>query len=82
VSSLFLSSHVEKFGCYAVKLYVTGQPTEVVIDDSFPFDETPEHDDWAFAKSVSDNGVYIQVLEKAFAKVFGSYEAMQCGKPY
>jgi calpain-15 len=55
---------------------------EVVVDDLFPFDDTPEVDHWAFAKASNDCEVYVMVLEKAIAKVFGSYEAIESGKPH
>ena len=53
-----------------------------MIDDYIPFDDKPEVDNWAFARAKNDNEVYIILLEKAFAKVFGSYEAIEAGKPY
>ena len=53
-----------------------------MVDDVFPFDDSPEVDHWAFAKADNDNEVYVMILEKALAKVYGSYEAIEAGKPY
>jgi hypothetical protein len=52
--SLFKSQRKNKFGCYAVNLYINGEKKEVVVDDLFPFDDSPEIDHWAFAKASSD----------------------------
>lgn len=73
----FVSKRKNKFGCYAIKLFVNGEATEVVIDDLLPYDYSPEVDNWAFSHTKTDNEVYVLLLEKAFAKVFGSYEAME-----
>jgi len=47
-----------------------------------PFDDSPEMDTWAFARGTSDREVWVLILEKALAKVYGSYEACEGGKPY
>jgi calpain-15 len=82
IINLFASQKKNTYGIFGVNLYVNGEFKEVVVDDRFPFDETPEIDTWAFAKASSDCEVYVMVLEKAIAKVFGSYEAIEAGKPH
>ena len=82
VKDIFLSKSVTRSGAYAVRLYVNGEPQDVVVDDSFPYDETPEVDTYAFSRQSIDREIWVQVLEKAYAKVFGSYEAIEGGKPY
>lgn len=79
---MFKSQKKNKFGCYGVDLYVTGEIQEVVVDDVFPFDDSPEVDTWAFAKASNNNEVFVMILEKALAKIYGSYEAIEAGKPY
>jgi len=69
-------------GAYAVRLYVNGEPTDVVVDDYFPYDPRPEKDCWMFSRDTKENEIYVQVLEKAYSKVFGSYEITEGGKPY
>ena len=69
-------------GAYAVKYYVCGEPHDVVIDDHFPWDSRPEKDCWFFSRDTSENEIWVQIMEKAFAKVFGSYEVCEGGKPY
>jgi hypothetical protein len=46
-----------------------------------PFDDSPEVDNWAFARNKNVNEIYVLLLEKAIAKVFGSYEAIESSKP-
>ena len=82
IKDIFLSKSVTQSGAYAVRLYANGEPQDVVVDDSFPYDETPEVDTYAFARQTADREIWVQVLEKAYAKVYGSYEAIEGGKPY
>jgi calpain-15 len=61
-------------------LFLNGEVTEVVVDDLIPYDYS-DSDCWAFARA-KNREVYVLILEKAFAKVFGSYEALEQGMPY
>ena len=69
-------------GAYAVRLFVNGEPNDVVVDDYFPYDPRPEKDCWLFSRDTNENEIWVQILEKAYAKVFGSYEVTEGGKPY
>ena len=69
-------------GAYAVRLYVNGEPNDVVVDDHFPYDPRPEKDCWFFSRDTTENEIWVQILEKAYAKMFGSYEIVEGGKPY
>jgi len=53
-----------------VEFFICGQKTIVVVDDRFPYDE--ERGNWAMTRT-SQNEIWVMVLEKAWAKVFGSY---------
>ena len=79
---MFLSKSITRSGAYAVRLYVNGEAQEIVIDDYFPYNDTPEVDTYAFSRQSCDREIWVQVLEKAYAKAFGSYEAIEGGKPY
>ena len=70
IRSIFLTDKVNQAGCYAVKLWVDGSEKVVVVDDLFPFD--PYKEQWAFSRS-KQNEIWVLILEKAWAKVFGSY---------
>ena len=40
----------------------------MLIDDSFPFDDAPEGDSWAFARMSKDDEYWVLCIEKAVAK--------------
>lgn len=61
-------------GCYAVSIYVNGEERKIVIDDNFPYDTNTDR--WAFARPSKNDGIieiWPLILEKAWAKIFGSY---------
>ncbi len=72
VERIFISKEVNEAGCYAVKFYINGEPKIVVVDDYFPYD--PFKEQWAMSKPSEDcNEIWVLIIEKAWAKVFGSY---------
>ena len=75
---VFLTDKVNPAGVYAVKLYIVGVDREVVVDDQFPYD--PYKEQWAFARS-KQNELWVLILEKAWAKVHGSYHRTENGTP-
>lgn len=56
--------------------YINGDKREVYVDDYFPFN--PATNDWAFSKAVG-NELWVLLLEKAWAKIFGSYQRIESG---
>jgi calpain-15 len=60
---------------------VTGVQTcalPILIDDRFPYDTHKET--WAFTRPRrSRNEIWVLILEKAWAKVFGSYQRIEAG---
>jgi len=74
IKRIFITSEPNVAGCYAVTIYVNGEKRTVVVDDQFPFDA--EKGKWAFARPSRDDGdneIWSLILEKAWAKIFGSY---------
>ncbi|CAE8596814.1 unnamed protein product [Polarella glacialis] len=65
----------EDKGLYVVRFYKNGKFQDVVVDDFFP----TKYDRMAFASSGKDNETWVQVLEKAYAKLHGSYDAIEGG---
>ena len=49
----------------------------IVVDDHFPYD--PERMDWAFTKPNQTKQIWPLILEKCWAKVFGSYQSIEEG---
>ena len=81
VREMFLTQEVNSAGCYALHLYVDGIARVVVVDDFLPF-KTDKNDELklAFAKSSKgENELWMMLVEKAWAKVCGSYEAAEGG---
>ena len=74
IRRLFVSDKVTEEGIYAVKLSKNGEQVEVVVDDYVPcLDNKP-----LFVKP-DQNGMWGLILEKAWAKLHGSYEVMHSG---
>jgi hypothetical protein len=71
VKRIFITQKVNKAGCYAVKMYVNGEMKTIVVDDQFPFNERSNK--WAFSRTTKTNEIWVLILEKAWAKIFGSY---------
>lgn len=76
VDKIFITKQANTAGIYQVTLYITGEEKVITVDDYFPF--CPSKNDWAFSKSV-DNEIWVLILEKAWAKVHGSYQRIEGG---
>lgn len=65
---------------YAVTLCDSGEWKTVIIDDFAPcYDYSKQP---AFSRNVDeDNGIWVSLIEKAYAKIFKSYEAIVSGSP-
>lgn len=58
--------------------YVNGIKTPVIVDDYLPIDE---NGNVAFASSKTQE-IWVSLLEKAWAKLHGSYARIEGGCPY
>lgn len=63
-------------GLYAVKLFWNGQWHYIITDDRFPC----ENNELVYAKPKGKNEIFIMLLEKCWAKLFGSYKTSTKGK--
>lgn len=77
IKRIFITKEVNDAGIYAVHLYINGEKRTVVVDDYFPYDEDKET--WAFSRPSHSSEIWVLVLEKAWAKVFGSYQRIEAG---
>jgi hypothetical protein len=65
--------------CYEVNLFTMGLPHRVRIDDYFPCRISSGS---PFYASSITNALWVMILEKAFAKMYGSYRALASGWQY
>ena len=70
---LFVPTTQEDIGRYCVKFWKDGKWVRVVVDGSFPCDCTGAP---IYAHGLEPNQVWPNVIEKAYAKLHGSYEVL------
>jgi hypothetical protein len=82
----YLTQKTNKAGCYAIRMNVDGEPLTVVVDDWFPFYKNKAGKEMFCFSRNKDNELadgegemWVQLIEKAWAKVCGSYEASEMG---
>ena len=63
---------------YAVRLFALGAPVSVHVDDYVPL---TKRNKTLFAHINDDNALWSVILEKAFAKLHGTYESIVGGSP-
>lgn len=78
IRRLFDSDRPNSEGLYSVWLNISGMWQQVVIDDFFPIDIHGNACEFAFTRTKEDE-VWPLVLEKAYAKAYGSYDLISAG---
>lgn len=74
---IFITKKPNKTGIYALKLLVNGQYRTILLDDYIPvFKHAPHIPSFIWSDSFN---VWAILLEKAWAKLNGSYEAITAG---
>ena len=76
LTNMFLIDEKNSANIYAVKMYALGVPVTVTIDDYLPLETYYET---LFARVSKDGALWGPILEKAFAKFLGNYEALEGG---
>lgn len=76
IKSVFLTQEINSAGIYAFRFFIRGKPWVVTIDDELLFDQD---DNLVFSKQGPNNEVWGPLLEKAFAKVKGTYSHVNGG---
>jgi calpain-15 len=71
IKRLLINPENMKFGCYAIWFCFDGDWKKMVVDSSVPCDEAGP----LFTKSLN-NEFWILLMEKAYAKYFGSYKSI------
>ena len=75
VERVFVKREISKYAIYCVALFLNGAWESVVLDSRFPVTtyEGAFYNCWAFATNIDNKGIWVMLLEKAWAKVHGGY---------
>ncbi|GLT39413.1 hypothetical protein SLA2020_136050 [Shorea laevis] len=76
ITEVIITQEYNEEGIYTVRFCIQGEWVPVVVDDWIPC-EAPGKP--AFATSKKGNELWVSILEKAYAKLHGSYEALEGG---
>ncbi|GAB2212288.1 hypothetical protein Droror1_Dr00025641 [Drosera rotundifolia] len=76
ISEVIITPEYNEEGIYTVRFCIQGEWVPVIVDDWIPC-ESPSKP--AFATSRKGNELWVSILEKAYAKLHGSYEALEGG---
>ena len=74
IRRLFIIDEVNEYGEYAVNLCINGEFQIIFIDDFFPCKKIDNIYLSAFSKPRENKLLWVLILEKAWAKVNGSYD--------
>ncbi|GMI23803.1 hypothetical protein TeGR_g13527 [Tetraparma gracilis] len=77
VKDLFVNTGQEKHGRYCVRFYKHGTWVNAIVDDVMPFNRAKQA---LFTRGGDANELATMLIEKAYAKVHASYEALIDGK--
>jgi len=78
VERLFVTKNGGKEGIHVINFWHNGIKEQVVLDDYFP---CKPFSGPIYTKT-SDDELWVAVLEKAYAKIYGCYERLVSGSPY
>ena len=76
--NLFVSDEYADQGIYVVQVFKNGEWVPVMVDDRIPVDIISSRP--LFARCGDPNEIWLLILEKAYAKVHGCYEALSGGQ--
>lgn len=80
IECIMVEKETTKNGEYQIKLYVQGIPTIVVIDDMLPCAKNSRHTAFTHSRG-SDQEIWVSLIEKAWAKLNGSFAMTIAGLP-
>ena len=83
VKRIFVNTETNEAGVYAIKLCINGEFKEIIVDDLFPCVANAAGNGYvtAFSKSRGGQEIWVQLLEKAWAKANLNYESTISGLP-
>jgi calpain-15 len=83
IARLFDDTTTNVAGVYSVWLNINGEWIEYLLDDFIPCHNDPKANNQPnFIFTVTEeNEIWVQLLEKAYAKAYGSFKAIEGGLP-
>ena len=79
IKILFPSLNISSAGVFVAKVYLHGHPTEIVVDDYFPFIDSPKPQLAFTGVNKKTKNIWPMILEKVWAKMNLSYEDIIAG---
>eukprot|EP00759_Apiculatamorpha_spiralis_P001224 PhF_6_TR10431/c1_g1_i5/m.16464/K08582/CAPN15; calpain-15 len=76
IADLFLTKTVTKEAVFGVRFWNSGVWTTVVVDGMFPI----KYKQFRFGSCSDESVLWVAILEKAYAKMYGSYSAIVSGR--
>jgi len=76
IRKIFVDKEKNPLGCYCVRMCVMGEWREIVVDDYFPCDKRTKKPVFTIG---NENELWVLILEKAWAKIYGSYDNIEAG---
>ena len=77
VESMFNTKEVNAAGIYSINFYINGKKQEVIVDDYIPCDKVNELPCFAYSADMGE--IWAMLVEKAWAKLHGSYSMIRRG---
>lgn len=81
IDQLFVSKKRNSKGAYSIYLCDSGNWIEIIIDDFIPCIKEGDQYIPVFARA-NNNDVWVMLIEKAFAKLYGGYQYLDSGYLY
>ncbi|CAI2385633.1 unnamed protein product [Moneuplotes crassus] len=78
IKKIFVNKRINKSGIYVLRFLIKGHPEFITVDDYVPYCNYSKT--LAFAQKVTKN-IWPILVEKAWAKINGSYEDIERGSP-
>ena len=79
VNKILVTKKINQAGAYVVQFFIDGEWKKVLVDDRFPCRRQRDGFAPAFVQSRAKNNLWGMLIEKAYAKFYGSYESIEGG---
>ena len=77
IQALFADKKANLAGCYLINFYVNGVKTAIMVDDWLP----AHNGALLYGRSKAKGEIWVSLIEKAWAKLHGTYQRCYAGWP-